>query len=154
MYFLGQRNELVGSRIRFIERALLSPVSQSVAKAVEYDQVVLSRHGVGFTQDLISFLGDFFDVSDLDDMSLDDLSYLQDLRDQIVVQRQDEFRSTFRRSMGLSYVVDLFESAVFPLQFGEYLGTMNYEVARIVLLMIGDVFSFSLAATVISSCPF
>jgi hypothetical protein len=76
----------LNSRIRFIQRAFLSPVSDLSMKALEYNQTVLMAHGTGFTHDLVSFLSTFFDVSDLDDLSVSDLSYLQDLRDQIVHQ--------------------------------------------------------------------
>jgi hypothetical protein len=68
-------------------------------------------------------------------------------------QRGDEFRVSFcTSSSGLSFVVDLSENGTFPLQFGEFLGTLDYESARIVLLVIGDVFRFSMAATG-SECP-
>lgn len=50
-------------------------------------------------------------------------------------------------------MVDFTETGVFPLQFGEFLGTLDYESARIVLLVLGDVFRFSMAATG-SECPF
>jgi hypothetical protein len=144
---------LMSSRIRFIERALLSPVSDFSMKALEYNQTVIRAHGTGFTHDLISFLSTFFDVSDLEDVSVMDLASLQDLRDQIVHQRGVEFKVSFRRSSGLSFVVDLSYNGTFPLQFGEFLGTLDYESARIVLLVLGDVFRFSMAATG-SECPF
>jgi hypothetical protein len=144
---------LLSSRIRFIERAFFSPVSNLSMKALEYDQTVLRSHGTGFSHDLVSFLSTFFDVSDLDDLSVDDLSYLQDLRDQIVIQRSDEFRVSFRRSSGLSFVVDLSETGMLPIQFGEFLGTLDYETARMVVLIVGDVFRFSMAVSG-SECPF
>jgi hypothetical protein len=144
---------LLQRRIGFIERAFLSPVSDLSYKALEYDQRVLRQQGTGFTHDLVSFLSVFFDTSDLEELSLSDLSYLQDLRDQIVIQRDEEFRVSFRRSSGLSFVVDLSANGVFPLQFGEFLGTLDYETARMILLILGDVFRFSMAATG-SACPF
>jgi hypothetical protein len=144
---------LLSSRIRFIERAFLSPVSSLTIKALQYNQTVLRAHGSGFTHDLVSFLSTFFDVSDLEDLSVDDLSYLQDLRDQIVVQRHDEFRVSFRRSSGLNFIANLSENAMIPLQFGEFLGGLEYEQARIIMLVMGDVFRFSMAATG-SECPF
>jgi hypothetical protein len=103
--------------------------------------------------DLVLFLSIFFDVSDLEDLSLDDVSYLQDLRDQIVVQCYGEFRVSFRRTSGLNFIADLSENGMLPLQFGEYLGGLEYEQTRIILLVVGDVFRFSMAATG-SECPF
>jgi hypothetical protein len=144
---------LLSSRIRFVERAFLSQVSDISMKALQYNESVLRNHGTGFTHDLVTFLATFFDVSDLDDLSVSDLSYLQDLRDQIVIQRSDEFRVSFRRSSGLNFVVDLSENGMMPPQFGEYLGSLEYEQVRIVLLIMGDVFRFSMAATE-SGCPF
>jgi hypothetical protein len=79
--------------------------------------------------------------------------FLQDLRDEIVVQRSDEFRVSFRQSSGLSFWPDISDDAIMPLQFGEFLGGLEYEQARIVLLLLGDVFRFSLATTS-SRCPF
>jgi hypothetical protein len=95
----------------------------------------------------------FFDVSELDEVSIRDMETLQDLRDQIVLQRRDEFRVSFRSSAGLSFVPDLAPDAMMPLAFGEFLGELEYEHARIVLVCLGDVFRFSLAATT-SRCPF
>ncbi len=146
---------LLERRINFLERAF-RPVHGSAsltAKALEYDQEVLRGQRIGFSHDLFSFLSTFFDASRLDDMSISDIEYLQDLRDEIVHQRADEFRNSFRLSSGLNFFVDLSPDAVMPRQFGEFLGTLEFENARVVLICLGDVFRFSLAATN-SRCPF
>ncbi len=139
-------------RIRFLDRASSSQNSITL-KALEYDQELLASQRVGFSHDLLTFLSTFFDATQLDDLSITDIEYLQDLRDQVVGIRNDEFFTSFRRSSGLSFLVDLNPSGLMPLQFGEFLGTLEYEEARIVLLFLGDVFRFSMAATS-SRCPF
>jgi hypothetical protein len=144
---------LLNNRISFLSRVLVSPVGVSTMKALDYDERVLRDHRVGFSHDLVTFLSDFFDVSHIEDLSWRDITFLQDLRDQIVIQRGDEFRVSFRLSSGLSFWSDISRDATMPLQFGEYLGSMEYEQARIVLLFLGDVFRFSLASTG-SECPF
>jgi hypothetical protein len=144
---------LLDRRIRFLERVHSSVASPILSKALEYDQGFLRPQRVGFTHDLVTFLSTFFDVTDLDDLSVSDLSYLQDLRDRIVDIRGDEFRASFRRSTGLSFVRELSDTALMPLQFGEFLGNLNAEEVRIVLTFLGDTFRFSLAATG-SECPF
>jgi hypothetical protein len=121
-------------------------------KALQYDQEVLSSARVGFSHDLCIFLSTFFDASQLDELSLSDVEYLQDLRDQVVNIRNDEFRMSFRRSSGLSFIVDLNRSAMMPRQFGEFLGTLELEEVRIILVVLGDTFRFSLVATS-SRCP-
>jgi hypothetical protein len=138
-------------RIRFIQRATAPDVI--TGKALQYDQEVLASQRVGFTHDLYTFLSTYFDATQLDDLSLDDVEYLQDLRDRIVSVGNDEFRSSFRRSSGLNFLVDLDNSAMMPRQFGEFLGTLEMEEVRIILVFLGDTFRFSLAATG-SRCPF
>jgi hypothetical protein len=54
--------------------------------------------------------------------------------------QNDEFRASFRRSSGLSFVVDLSEDAMMPVQLGEFLGTLEPEEVRIILLFLGDTF--------------
>ncbi len=144
---------LLNNRINFLQRVLISPAGVQTAKALDYDENSLRAHRVGFSHDLMSFLSTFFDVSHIEDLSWRDLSSLQDLRDQIVIQRNDEFRVSFRASSGLSFWPDISDSATMPLQFGEFLGTLEYEQAQIVLLVLGDVGRFSLSATS-SRCPF
>ncbi len=140
-------------RFRFLQRSYLSVVNPFTAKALDYDNNVLRSTRSGFSHDLFSFLENFFDTTDLEDISLRDMESLQDLRDQIMVQRQEEFRVSFRSSTGLSFVSDLSPDAMMPRAFGEFLGDLEYEHARIVLVCLGDVFRFSLAATN-SRCPF
>ncbi len=144
---------LLNSRIRLFQRIQSSPVASASSKALDYDYNVLRSHRVGLSHDLISFLSTFFDVSHVEDLSWRDLEWLQDLRDEIVIQRSDELRVSFRRSSGLSFWPDISSDATMPLEFGEFLGGMEYEEARVVLLFLGDVFRFSLAATG-SRCPF
>jgi hypothetical protein len=144
---------ILNSRINFFQRLLISPAATATLKAMDYDNSVLRSHRVGLSHDLVSFLSTFFDVSDIEDLSWRDISWLQDLRDEIMLQRVDEYRVSFRQSSGLSFWPDISENAIMPLQFGEYLANLEYEEARIVLLLLGDVFRFSLAATS-SRCPF
>jgi hypothetical protein len=144
---------ILNSRINFFQRILTSPAGTATIKAMEYDSSVLRDHRVGLSHDLVSFLSTFFDVSHIEDLSWRDVSMLQDLRDEIVIQRVDEFRVSFCQSSGLSFWPDISHDAIMPLQFGEFLGGLEYEQARIVLLCLGDVFRFSLAATS-SRCPF
>jgi hypothetical protein len=144
---------ILNSRISFFQRVLSLPSGSATMKALDYDSGVLRNHRVGLSHDLISFLSTFFDVSHIEDLSWREISSLQDLRDEIVIQRRDEFRVSFRQSSGLSFWPDIADDAIMPLQFGEFLGQLEYEQARIVLLALGDVFRFSLAATG-SRCPF
>jgi hypothetical protein len=141
---------ILDCRIRFLQRA--SAPGVITGKALQYDQEVLSSARVGFSHDLCIFLSTFFDASQLDELSLSDVEYLQDLRDQVVNIRNDEFRMSFRRSSGLSFIVDLNRSAMMPRQFGEFLGTLELEEVRIILVVLGDTFRFSLVATS-SRCP-
>ncbi len=69
------------------------------------------------------------------------------------MQRSDEFRVPFRRSSGLSFIADLSPDTMMPLQFGEFLGNLEYEHARMVLLFLGDVFRYSMSAAG-SRCPY
>jgi hypothetical protein len=141
------------SRIRFIQRLFSFGPDQMMAKALRFDHELRSEMRSGFSHDLISFLSQFFDTSDLESLTLDDFVYLQDLRDQLAIQCDDSFRASFRRSSGLNFYADLSEDVRIPQGFGEYLGTLEYEVARIVVLILGDVFRFSLAVGS-SRCPF
>jgi hypothetical protein len=124
-----------------------------MAKALRFDSEMRSEVRSGFSHDLVSFLAQFFDTSDLDSLSLEDVSYLQDLRDQLSIQCDDIFRASFRRSSGLHFYADLNENVWIPVGLGEFLGTLDYEIARIVILFLGDVFRFSLAVGS-SLCPF
>ncbi len=69
------------------------------------------------------------------------------------IQCEDVFCSSFRRSSGLSFYADISDRVWLPVGLGEHLGSMDYEVVRIVVLIMGDVFRYSLA-TGGSSCPF
>lgn len=142
---------LLECRIRFLQRA--TSTSIVTGKALAYDHEVLASQRVGFSHDLFVFLSTYFDASRIEESSLTDIEYLQDLRDEILLVRNEEFRSSFRRSTGLSFLIDLTNDAIVPRQFGEFLGSLDYEEARIVLLFLGDVFRFSMSATS-SDCPF
>jgi hypothetical protein len=53
----------------------------------------------------------------------------------------------------LNFYTDLSEDARIPTAFGEFIGGLDYEIARIIVVFMGDVFRFSLAAGG-SQCPF
>lgn len=110
---------------RFLPRSFNSQVNPFAAEALDYDNNVLRETRVGFSHDLFSFLASFVDTSYLEDLSIRDLGALQDLRDQIVMQQRDEFRTSFRRSTGSSFVIDLADDAMMPLAFGEFLGSLE-----------------------------
>jgi hypothetical protein len=78
---------LLNNRINFLQRVLVSPVGLSTMKALDYDERVLRDHRVGFSHDLMTCLSDFFDVSHIEDLSWRDIVSLQELRDQIMLQR-------------------------------------------------------------------
>ncbi len=138
-------------RLAFIERGFRE--GSLIAKVLDFDQDVLQNSQVGLSHDLIQFLGQFFDVSDLSDLDIRDFSYLQDLRDQLVVQLENRHFLEFARSTGLNYWTSLADDAFLPQGFCTYVGTLDLESARVVLLFLGDVFRFSLGATR-SECPF
>ncbi len=141
------------SRARFLQRVFSFGPDHMMSKALLFDNERRHELKSGFSHDLVTFLSTFFDTSDLDSLSLSDFVYLQDLRDQLSIQCEDVFRSNFRRSSGLNFYIDLSENAWLPSEFGEHLGSLDYEIARIIVLIMGDVFRYSLAAGG-SSCPF
>ncbi len=138
-------------RLAFIERGFRE--GSIIAKVLDFDQVTLQNSQVGLSHDLIQFLGQFFDVSDLSGLSIRDFSYLQDLRDQLVVQLENRHFLEFARSTGLNFWTSLADDAFLPQGFCVYFGTLELESVRVVLLFLGDVFRFSLGATR-SECPF
>ncbi len=142
---------ILQQRLSFIERGFRE--GSSISKVLDLDHQVLQHEGVGLTHDLVQVLGRFFDVSELEDLDIRDFSYLQDLRDQLVRQLDDAHFLNFARSTGLNFWTSLADDAFLPSGFGEALGTIEYESARIILLYLGDVFRFSLAASR-SICPF
>jgi hypothetical protein len=137
-------------RLAFIKRGFRE--GSLIAKVLDFDQNVLQNHQVGLLHDLIQFLGQFFDVSDLSDLDIRDFSYLQDLRDQLVIQLENRHFLEFARSTGLNYWTSLAEDAFLPQGFCNHFGSLDLESARVVLLFLGDVFRFSLGATG-SQCP-
>jgi hypothetical protein len=138
-------------RLAFIERGFRE--GSVIAKVLDFDQISLQNSQVGLSHDLIQFLSQFFDVSDISDLDIRDFSYLQDLRDQLVIQLENRHFLEFARSTGLNYWTSLAEDAFLPQGFCVYVGTLDLESARVVLLFLGDVIRFSLGATR-SECPF
>jgi hypothetical protein len=137
--------------LAFIERGFRD--GSIIAKVLDFDQISLREAQVGLSHDLIQFLGQFFDVSDLSDLDIHDFSYLQNLRDQLVIQLENRHFLEFARSTGLNFWTSLAEDAFLPQGFCTHIGTLDLESARVVLLFLGDVFRFSLSATR-SECPF
>ncbi len=142
---------LLEARISFLQRGS-NPTSQ-IQKVLNFDRRVLQDSKVGFSHDLVRFLELFFDTSDLEDLNVEDISYLQDLRDQLSYQANDNHLAVFSRSTGLNFWTSLAEDAFLPREFGIILGDYDLEIVRIVLIFLGDVIRFSLAATT-SRCPF
>jgi hypothetical protein len=139
-------------RLLFIERGFQE--GSIIAKVLDLDQSTLSNSRVGLSHDLVQFLGQFFDVSDLESLDMRDFSYLQNLRDQIVVQLEDRHLSAFARSTGLGFWTSLAEDTFLPQSFCSYTGSVGYESVRVILLVLGDVFRFSLGATGSANVPF
>ncbi len=142
---------ILQQRLSFIERGFRE--GSIIAKVLDLDQMSLRDEKVGLSHDLIQFLGQFFDISDLSDLNMRDFTYLQDLRDQLVIQLDDRHSTLFTRSTGLSFWTSLAEDAFLPQDFCSFLGAVDMESVRVVLLFLGDVFRFSLGATG-SACPF
>lgn len=142
---------VVQQRLSFIERGFRD--GSVISKVLDLDRVTLSREGVGLTHDLVQVLGRFFDVSELEDLDIRDFTYLQDLRDQLVRQLDEAHFLAFARSTGLSFWTSLADDAFMPSGFGDALGSVEYECARVIILVLGDVFRYSLAAAS-SRCPF
>jgi hypothetical protein len=142
---------LLESRIAFIQRGL-NPTSQ-VKKVMEFDGRVLRDSKEGFSHDLVHFLELFFDTKDLEDLNVVEVSYLQDLRDQLSYQANDNHLAIFSRSTGLSFCTSLAGVAFLPREFAILMGDYNLEIVRIVLSFLGDVIRFSMSATT-SRCSF
>ncbi len=138
-------------RLAFIERGFRE--GSLIAKVLDFDQIVLQQSQVGLSHDLVQFLGQFFDVSDLSNLDMRDFAYLQDLRDQLVIQLENRHFLEFARSTGLNFWTSLAEDAFLPQGFCNHFGSLDIESARVVLLFLGDVFRFSLGASG-SVCPF
>ncbi len=138
-------------RLAFIERGFRE--GSLIAKVLDFDQIVLQQSQVGLSHDLVQFLGQFFDVSDLSNLDIRDFEYLQDLRDQLVVQLENRHFLEFARSTGMNFWTSLADDAFLPQSFCDHFGSLDLESARVVLLFLGDVFRFSLGATR-SECPF
>jgi hypothetical protein len=124
-----------------------------ITKVLDFDQRSLSNSNVGLSHDLVRFLSQFFDITDLEGLDMRDFTYLQDLRDQLVVWSEDSHLLAFRSSTGLSFWTSLADDAFLPQGFCAELGAYSLESVRIILLFLGDVFRFSLGAAS-SACPF
>ncbi len=142
---------IVQQRLSFIERGFRD--GSMIAKVLEFDATVLQKENVGFSHDLVQVLGRYFDTSDLEDLDLSDFSYLQDLRDQLVIQLDEAHFLAFAQSTGRSFWTSLADDAFIPRAFGDTLGSVEYESARIMILFLGDVIRFSLGASS-TECPF
>jgi hypothetical protein len=95
----------------------------------------------------------FFDLEEDEFPSFEDLEELQSLRDQMRYQLSDRRAVVFRATEHLSFLHDLPVHDHFPRELGEFLGGLSYDVVRIIILCLGDVFRFSLGASS-QNCPF
>jgi hypothetical protein len=95
----------------------------------------------------------FFDLENDTFPSFEDLEELQSLRDQMGYQLADRRAVLFRGTQHLSFLHDLSSRDHFPRDFGAFLADLPFEIVRIILVCLGDVFRFSLGASSIS-CPF
>jgi hypothetical protein len=138
------------ARINFLHRLDHDSLT---SKSILFDRTHLRHSRSGFSHDLMQFMSPFFDLDDDDFPSFDDLEVLQSLRDQMRFQLDDRRAVLFRNTEHLGFLHDLSTRDHFPREFGEFLGELPYEIVRIVLLCLGDVFRFSLSASS-SSCPF
>jgi hypothetical protein len=138
-------------RLSFIERGFRE--GSIIAKVLDFDRSTLANSRVGLSHDLVQFLGQFFDISDLEDLDIRDFTYLQDLRDQLVVQLENRHLLAFARSTGQGFWTSLAEDAFLPQAFCSFTGSIDFESVRVLLLFLGDVFRFSLGAAR-SECPY
>ena len=145
---------VIDARLNFIQRSQLTQDSLTY-KTICFDESVLSHHGSGFSHDLMTVMAPFFDFEDTPFPSLSDLSTLQDLRDQMAIQLNEQRSVSFHQSSGLSFLSSIIPNGVFPLGFQEYLGELDYESVRVLLIFLGDLvrFSFSRVSTVCPFCP-
>jgi hypothetical protein len=138
------------ARVNFISRLDQDSIT---FKALQYDRSHLRNVRSGFSHDLMQFMSPFFDLDDEEFPSFTDLEELQSLRDQLGYQMNDRRVVLFRGTEHLGFLHDLSIQDHFPRQFGEFLGGLPYEIVRIILLCLGDVFRFSLGVASVS-CPF
>ncbi len=141
----------VQQRLAFLERGFRD--GSMIAKVLDLDSTRLQSENVGLSHDLVQVLGRFFDVSDLENLNMSDFSYLQDLRDQIVIQLDEAHFLEFAQSTGRNFWSNLAEDAFIPRGFSDALGSLDFESVRVILLFLGDVFRYSMGASS-SECPF
>ena len=141
-------------RFNFIERARLNPDSLNF-KSLCFDETVLCRHDSGFAHDLMTVMSPFFDFDEIPFPSLSDLTTLQDLRDQMAVQLNEERSVSFHQSSGLNFLSGLIPNGIFPVGFQNFLSEINYESVRVLIIFLGDLvrFSFSRVSSVCPFCP-
>jgi hypothetical protein len=92
-------------------------------------------------------------ISRLEDLDMADFSYLQDLRDQLVIQLDEAHFLEFAQSTRRNFWSNLTEDAFLPRGFADALGSVHYESVRVIILFLGDVIRFSMGAAS-SECPF
>jgi hypothetical protein len=112
-------------RLLFIEKGFRE--GSIIAKVLDLDRTTLANSRVGLPHDLIQFLSQFFDVLDLEDLDIRDFTYLQDLRDQLVVQLKDRHLLAFARSTGLGFWTSLAEDAFLRQSFCLFTGSVDFE---------------------------
>ncbi len=122
-------------------------------KSLLFDRSHLRQTRSGFSHDLLQFMSPFFDLDADDFPSFEDLEELQSLRDQMRFQLDDRRAVMFRGTEHLGFLHDLSIRDHFPREFGSFLSGLPYEIVRIIIVCLGDVFRFSLGASSIS-CPF
>jgi hypothetical protein len=142
---------ILQQRLSFIERGFRA--GSIVTKALDLDYRVLRHERTGLSHDLMQVLGRFFDVSDLEDLDISDFSYLQDLRDQLVLQLDEAHFLEFAQSTGRNFWTSLADDAFLPRGFADALGSVDFESVRVVLLFMDDVVRFSMGASR-TECPF
>jgi hypothetical protein len=122
-------------------------------KSLLFDRSHLLQSRSGFSHDLMQFMSPFFDLDSEDFPSFEDLEELQSLQDQMRYQLRDRRAVLFRGTEHLGFLHDLSIHDHFPRGFGEFLADLPFEVVRIILVCLGDVFRFSLGASAVA-CPF
>ncbi len=129
----------VQQRLSFIERGFID--GSIISKVLDFDSSTLRVENTGLHLDLVQVLGRFFDVSDLEDIDMANFSYLQDLRDQLVLQLDEAHFLEFAQSTGRNFWSNLAEDAFLPRGFGDAMGSVDYERARVIILFWGMSFA-------------
>ena len=101
----------------------------------------------------MTVMAPFFDFDDIPFPSITDLSALQDLRDELAVQLNNDRSVSFHQSTGLNFLSGLIPTGGFPIGFQEFCGTLDFESVRVIIIFLGDLVRFSFSSGS-SSCPF